>query len=313
MTYVCKGTSLLERAEELSATADKLWQRVTTRNVFRCVCVTLGTVLIGCTWSVPVRLANSGDFLMLPVTANGVATSFLLDTGATNTTVSKQFAGRIGLWSEARPLDAPIETETPQPVLGAHYAVLRSFKLGPIRAKRDSGQVLVVDLSYVSRLVREEVDGLVGNATLGSADYVLNVRRPSLELARTLKLSDSPQAVHLKTSGHRTYLPATINGKSFDFLLDTGSNRSFVTSEVLHTLGDVETDVVERGIISLNALETKSFKRFRAKVTLGDVSVPDFALLIGDGNRIGLDLLRFGELSVSVNEGRFVFRSLDET
>jgi aspartyl protease len=245
---------------------------------------------------------------------NGVAGTFILDTGAP-TTVSKEFADRIDLWSKATPFDVPSDADNPQPAYGAHYAPIESFTVGSIRGPRNGGQVLIVDLSHVSAVVGEKVDGFLGNSTLGSADYVLNVRRPSLEISGNRHLSASAEALPLKVggfNGYRTYLPVAINGKSFDLLLDTGSNITVVTPEVLSALAGIETEVVERGIASINGVETGTVQRFRAAVKLGDVSVPEFTLFVGNGNRIGLDLLAFGELSVSVNERRFAFRDLNK-
>jgi hypothetical protein len=244
---------------------------------------------------------------------NGVAGTFLLDTGAP-TTVSNEFAAQIDLWNKATPFDVSSDPDNPQPVYGAHYAPIESFAVGAIRGPRNSGQVLIIDLSHVSAVVGEKVDGFLGNSTLGSADYVLNVRRPSLEISSNLHLSAASQALPLKLAGfngYRTYLPVTINGKSFDLLLDTGSNVTVVTPAVLNALAGIETEVVERGIASINGVEAKAVQRFRAAVTLGNVSVPEFTVVVGDGNRIGLDLLAFGELSVSVNQRRFIFRSLN--
>lgn len=309
MFYDCNGT-LLKHGQGCGTPAPKRRHCVAT--TVRFTCAALVAVLAGCSVTVPVRVANSGDWLIVPMSINGVPGTFVLDTGAP-TTVSKQFADRIGLWNEAIPFDVPFDPDNPQPPYGAHYAPIESFTVGSIRGPRNSGQVLIIDLSHVSAVVGEKVDGFLGNSTLGSADYVLNVRQPSLKIAGNLQLAGSSQALPLKVggfNGYRTYLPVTINGKSFDLLLDTGSNITEVTPEVLSALGGIETEFVEGRIASINGVETGPFRRFRAAVKLGNVSVPEFTFFVGNGNRIGLDLLAFGELSISVNERRFVFRNL---
>jgi predicted aspartyl protease len=281
--------------------------------VFRCAWVIVVIAIAGCTAprTVPVRSTADGTFVLVPVTVDGVAATFLFDTGTTHLFVSADFGSRIGLSGKARYLPVAIETATPQPVYDAQFAPIESFKLGPIRARRNPGEVVILDLSNVSLLAGEQIDGLLGNGLWASADYVLNVGEPSLQIVRTLDLFSDPQALPATVSDNRTYLPVAINGKSFEFLLDTGSNFSTVSAELFESLGEIDSEAVELGKVGINAADTKSIKTFRefhAAVTLGQVSASDFVFLVDDKNVIGLDLLRLGELSVSVKQRRFVFR-----
>lgn len=317
MAHARSALLFLPLARGWRAAADQFGWRVTTRHLSATLtggfCAALFVALAGCSTlrTVPVRFAKSGQVLLIPVEVNQARATFLLDTGATNTALADRFADRLGLQEKALPLDVPLETAAPYPVYGARYVPLTSFRLGPIRAKRNSGDALIVDLSHASRITQEEIDGLVGHATLGSADYVLNASKPSLKVGRTLRLADFGRVTQLKVRGYKTYLPISIEGKTYDFLLDTGSTRSYVSDQVFRMLEEIEVKHVELNSVSLNSSETRVFESFSTTVSLGEVSVPAFVFLVGDGNRIGLDLLRYGELSVSVRKRMFVFRSND--
>ncbi len=110
-------------------------------------------------------------------------------------------------------------------------------------------------------------------------------------------------------SGDRTYLPIEIEGRRFDFLLATGSNATRVTQQLIDDLRPVNSDYVEVEITTKSSTEYKKFPALHAEVQLGQVRIPQFTFLVGDENVIGLNLLRHGELSVSVREGMFIFRA----
>lgn len=275
------------------------------------LCSLLSAFMTSCSSAVsaPVRHAASGVYVLLPAEVNGVPATFLLDTGSTNTVVAKKFADRIELRGDLLRRDFQIDARTPEKILEGQYAAVNSLTVGSVRLRRSSGHVLIVDLPNLSALAGEAIDGILGNSTLGSADYILNVSRPSLQVSRKLRLSDSRLARDLKVAGYKSYLPVEIDGRTYDFLLDTGSNATMATPDVLHALDGVRSDFVDLGIVTIDSAETKKLQRFRADLKLGDVTLRDFAFLVGDVNLIGLDLLMFGELSVSVRERKFVFRN----
>jgi predicted aspartyl protease len=245
---------------------------------------------------------------LVPVEVNGSPTTFLLDTGTTHTIISKEFADRIGIHIDSPQHEVPIEIGGPGATQIGHVAALKSFRMGSINAKRNSGQVLVVDLSSLFTHVSDGVTGLLGNATWFSADYVLDAERPSFLVSRRLGLSESPDSLRLKSSGGSTYLPVEIEGQSFDFLLDTGAGTTRVTQEVIDKLRPVNYDYVELEITTMGSTEYKKLPALHAEVKLGQVHIPQFTFLIGKENVIGLNLLRYGELSVSARDGMFIFR-----
>lgn len=282
--------------------------RTTIVSVLIASCAFLATCVAGCSavTFVPVRHSGSRQFLVVPVVANGIQTTFLFDTGTSDTVVSKEFADRNGIHGRPLQRDRPIEASAGAADQEDQYVRLRSFRVGSVRAKRKVGPVQIVDLPRLGAQFGGDVTGMLGNAMWSSADYVLDASQPSLVISRRLNLSASPEASHLSVSGNRTYLPVKIDGRTFDFLLDTGSSATRVTQEVIDEIRP--SDYLELEITTMGSTEYRRIPALHAKVAVGLVQIPQFSFLIGEENVIGLNLLRYGVLSVSNREGMFVFR-----
>lgn len=249
---------------------------------------------------------------MVPVEVNGVPATFLFDTGTTHTIVSREFADQIGMHGDTIKRDIPIEVNALGARQAGDVADLKSLRVGPVRAKRGPGQVLIVDLPQLGSHFGKDVDGILGNATWSSADFVLDAARPSLGISRRLELAQSTEAHRLRVSGNRTYVPVEIDGRSFEFLLDTGSSATRVTQQFIDELRPMNSDHIVVEITTMGSTEYRKFPALHAAVQMGQVRIPQFTFLIGKENVIGLNLLRFGELSVSVREEMFIFRGRGE-
>lgn len=258
--------------------------------------------------SIPVGSSTFGELLLVPVTVNGVDATFLLDTGATHTVLANPFAERLGLRDQAVSVVMNLTTAASQSVQNTQITPIRSFRLGQVRARRNSGEAVIMDLSRISNFAQDNIDGIVGNATLESTAYELDVRNRVLSIGKTYKFSHQEQALSLRSSGHKTYLPVSINGKTFDLLLDTGSTISFISPNLLRELDGVNVDHVELQGVSVDASHKRIYERVRVAVSVGQVTISQFPLLVGEPSRVGLDLLRHGKLIVSSRSGQFQFR-----
>ena len=281
-----------------------------SREIGFTLCAFLASFVAGCSSvkTVPVRQSESRQYLLLPVEVNGTPTTFLLDTGTTHTVISKEFTDRIGIRGDSPEREVPIEIGGPGANQVGHVTRLKSFRIGSIEANRKSGQKLIVDMSRLFAQIDDGVSGLLGNAMWSSADYVLDAGSPSLLISRRLGLSKTPDSLRLNATSGKTYLPIEIEGRTFDFLLDTGASTSRVTQEVIDKLRPVNNDYVELEITTMGSTEYKKLPALHAEVQLGQVHIPQFTFLVGKENVIGLNLLRYGELSMSAREGMFIFR-----
>lgn len=277
-----------------------------------CILAICGATLASCApINVPVRHSASGIYVLVSVHVNGIAGNFLVDTGSTHTIVAKSFAERIGLAKvasqEANIVDAT-GVELPLP---SYFANIDSLRVGSIRVGRVRGTVPVVDLANLNRIMGEELDGVLGNNILASADYILNVRKPSLLLARNIGLSDSQMAQKLTVAGSAIYLPMTIASKSLDFRLDTGSNASFITREAINSTAAGNTELIELQDSLLGSTSTRTFQKLKTTVNIAGVQISKATLLVAEKNVVGLDLLSHGELSLSGRDRKFEFREIE--
>lgn len=85
---------------------------------------------------------------------NGVKTTVLVDTGATDVSISKKFAGQLGIQS-----NAAIRTQTANGETVAYMSRLKSVKLGGIEANdvaativTDLGEDMLLGMSFLNRM-----------------------------------------------------------------------------------------------------------------------------------------------------------------
>lgn len=280
------------------------------RNIVAAIFSVTLVCVAGCSTqaSIPLESSTFGELLLVPVTINGANGLFLLDTGTTNTVLAKRFADRIGLNSHAVSIAVDVHTPSSRSTRDMQLVPIRSFRLGQIRAKRNSGEAVVMDLARISDFAQGEIDGIVGNATLESAAYELDVRNRVLLIGKAYKFSDQDQAIPLRRFGHKTFVPVSINGKTFELLLDTGSTRSYISPHLLQELDGVSVDCIELRGVSVDASNKTIYERINVAVSFGKVTISQFPLLVGEPSRVGLDLLQHGTLIVSPELGQFQFR-----
>jgi len=237
---------------------------------------------------VPIRHSDPTQFLLVPIEVNRIETTFFFDTGTASSQVSPDFAEHAGI------RDGEVK--------------LRSFHVGSIDAKRKIGPLGIADLTKCCTRYDVNVTGSLGSALWSTADYILDVQQPKLEVLPTLRLSGSPGASPLRIADQKTYLPVTIEGQTFEFLLDTGLGGARVTQDLINRVRPVNHDYVEIEITTGTVKEYKKLPALHAEVKIGDVHIPQFTFFVGEENAIGLNLLQQGELSVSTREGLFTFR-----
>jgi predicted aspartyl protease len=260
---------------------------------------------------IPVRHSASGPYVLAPVKVNGVAATFLVDTGSTHTMLAKAFADRIELEPVADRKASMVDAAGAEMARPGEWVKLVSLRIGSLRVAQVRDAFPVVDLANLTRLMGENVDGVLGNNILASTDFILNAQQPSFVVAKRIGLSKSQSAQDLVVSGLAMYLPIAIAGKPFEFRLDTGSNVSSVTQEVLEAVAPGETHTVELQQLLLESVDVKTFQHFSADVYVAGAQIADATLLVAEKNVLGLDLLRHGELRVSARDRRFEFRRTD--
>lgn len=174
--------------------------------------------------------------LLTPVIVNGsVQGTFALDTGASSTVITPEFADQIDTLERGESAHA----------VGAHSATsvelvrLDSIQLGETAI--GEGQAVVMDLSHVNG-PDMMLDGIVGNNHLDQFDVVIDLAEFEATLLQHGSLSESADAFATSVDiedgrGKLIYLHVAINGQLIKAILDTGSGRSIINSAGARALG----------------------------------------------------------------------------
>ena len=185
------------------------------------------------------RLAGSKQALiLLPVFVDGRGPySFVLDTGATSTTVSNEFADA---WALPRG-----EKQDGRGAAGKMTLVksqLSSLTVG--KETLDNVPVSVTDLSFLGRAMGEQVDGVLGHSflrhfamTLDYATNALTLKRPARGPEKSLGAGEIAFRWANAEDG-LVVVPVFVNQKGpYDFALDTGASRTVISLEVAAEFG----------------------------------------------------------------------------
>jgi len=192
--------------------------------------------------SVPFTLVHGR--LTVPLTVNGTAATFVLDTGAERSLVTPQAVQRLDLaldqWvaTTMRGVGGVVEHANADP---------RSIMLGGLALRRAT---LAHDISLTVGALPAmgadtTVDGLLGRDFLSAYDLMLDMTARRLALyevhgcgGRFLPWPSPYQAVTATTPmQHAMVLPIALNGVRLTALLDTGASSSLVTLPGMIRLG----------------------------------------------------------------------------
>jgi predicted aspartyl protease len=186
----------------------------------------------------------TGGHLLVPLTVNGNAATFVLDTGAERSLVTPDAVRRLDLVSDQwvgttmRGVGGVVEHQNADP---------RSLTLGGVALRRHT---ITHDTSLTVGALPEmgaggTVEGLLGRDFLSVFDLQLDMTEHRLTLydvkgcsGRFLPWTQPYSAIAVATPmTHALVLPITLDGQLLSALLDTGASASIVTLPGMIRLG----------------------------------------------------------------------------
>lgn len=204
--------------------------------------------------------------------------SFVLDTGATFTTVTRELARDLKVAS-VTPAGDSLDGRGQR--FPSSFGVLPSFSLGSVEL--ESQPVLVVDDSALSMRdpfggPESAVSGLVGLDVLARFHVTFDPERRSVVFAISQGLDAEGSVQCIQFQGN-CLVPVQIEGRRLWFILDTGASHSSLT---------------EAGLLALPGGEGRAIPSLRRVRTPGGVvhsvsMVPDLSLSVSNV-RFGVDL-----------------------
>jgi predicted aspartyl protease len=249
---------------------------------------------------VPVRVDGKGPF------------TFVLDTGASLTSISKRIADELGV--ETREGSRSVATG----VGGGIPIKYADVEIGIGSLDFEKDEVYVMDFDAIFRGLGNR-DGAFGFTTLNQCTMSLNYNTKSFKLRKGSSDRDlnwTPYE-YIKDS-HLVGVPVHINGKGpYDFVLDTGAGNTVVTPELAAQIGLEAKQVqgIARGVGGDTQLELAAVDT----LSVGDVEISHSQAVVLDLSKvspkgkliengiIGYDFLKNFETVIDYPNKRFSF------
>jgi Aspartyl protease/PDZ domain len=166
--------------------------------------------------------------LLIDVEANGVAGVFMLDTGAERSVIDEIFAKKLRL--------NPRESGTiigPDANSASQSVVVDQFNLQSSHLKKIN--MITSDLTKLAKAIGTPINGIVGADILSGFVVRLNYSDGTVLLNDPLN-GTLGEKIKLIKIGNLYFVPIMVGGKSLNFLLDTGTNLSAMSSSALSRL-----------------------------------------------------------------------------
>ncbi len=246
-----------------------------------------------------------GGFFWVPVIYNGIETEFVLDTGSNMNVVSEGFlsahsveiesyVSRSSFTTEASDLDSMATL----PDQELRFTRPDSFSIGSIKY-RVSGPFLLLDTSHSDKFFGRRTNGIIGTQALIVTNFSIDFSSGSLTIGRQPRGVDLIEPLVVKHGF--LYMDVSVNGKTIQFLIDSGSVRSQISMSDFLEVANESSDFQESRGTYINIDGKRESVNGIANVDeikLGGVELSDFSILVDDSNIIGLDILSRGTLHV---------------
>jgi predicted aspartyl protease len=198
-----------------------------------------GTILLGET-----TVATLRNVPIVTLSANGVAVTLLLDTGAEGTILTPAVAQRIGAQPPRVEFQRQLRGITGS--LQSSEAELRSFTLGRVSIPWRRVHVAPVNVASV---FSGPLDGVLGADTLSSFDVDLDLPGHRMVLYQRQTCPNAAPAwaePYAKISAGRSrgdhlFFPVRLNGRRTDAFVDTGSQFTVLSTGTALALGVTAT------------------------------------------------------------------------
>jgi hypothetical protein len=225
----------------------------------------------------------------IPVKVNDVNGLMLLDTGCNRTMLALDFCKAhtpSGRWVKLNP-----ETTN---LSGSHiFYVEEKLTLGNITFERFP--FFAFEMEHMTdALDGAPLIGILGTDILNRFNYSINFRDNLLHIDPTEKNMDETQVrIPISIRNHKIYVDMGVQGNTFEFCLDTGSNRATLAEKHLASCqGDVRE--VKQTWSDINGSHTETVKHTElSDIRLGTIHFKKLVFSVfGDDNLISAPMLK---------------------
>ncbi len=186
---------------------------------------------------------NNAELIFVDVVVDGHKGKFILDTGASHTVITDSFARKTGL--DKLVTSVNISGNIDKQAL--NVVAVKVFEVTGVSYKDFS--VVITPVAHLEKAFGK-LDGIVGSNVLGCSAYTLDYagKRFVCGLPKHVKKMKSADFI---TNINRPCISMTIDGKLYDFILDSGATKSFLFDEnykgkTIEKQADIEVDINEK-------------------------------------------------------------------
>jgi predicted aspartyl protease len=261
-------------------------------------------------------LAFAGSVPVVSVVLNGQPAKLALDTGSPGTIIGTSAAERLKLIvvsGKQAGLDG-LQVSGLGGRSDAGLSVARRIDLGGAVLENRLLVVLPFDLRGPSS---GEVDGLLGMDVLSTFDVELDLkaRKGALYAPRNCPSGPPDWGVKVNTvtllpdgEGHKLRVHATLDGRTTEAIIDTGSTVTYVSTGTAHAVGVTDEALAADRMVSVSGVAARDspfrvhkFRRLRiGKEAFADPEIPVGALPLPSVNMmIGMSYLQNRKLWIS--------------
>jgi len=175
----------------------------------------------------PIPLRKALNLIFADVKINGKGPyNFVVDTGASQTALSQKLARDLGL--------KVITTTVMHGVGGSGKVNSEIYRIEQLQV----GDVSVADLpvgTFDDPVISQIADGIIGTAML--ADFIVTINYPDGRMELTHKPITTPDAIPIWCVSNMLLLPADVNGKPGNFIVDTGAITTVLSLGMANLMG----------------------------------------------------------------------------
>ena len=228
------------------------------------------------------------DILLIPAVVNGTQGLFWLDTGASRTVVSAEFARRIGVDEAAMymPISGTLKAQL------AQLVPIESLQIGPV----DFGgfRAIMVDMRHINAYARADVVGMIGRDILGRVRSTIDCPGGRFSIGQPLR-SEPEHVIPMAVSEQGWFVQGAIGDRPVTFMLDTGCSPTVVREQhakrlstavlaertVNVPLADINRarDDASHRVLTVRGLRVGNRQRSPFDVVVGEASLLGFSFL----------------------------------
>lgn len=186
---------------------------------------------------------HNAELIFVDVVVDGHKGKFILDTGASHTVITDSFSRKTGLDKLVTSID--ISGNMDKQTL--NVVAVKVFEVNGVPYKDFS--VAITPTAHLEKAFAK-LDGIVGSNVLSCTAYTLDYasKRFACGLPEHVK---KMKLANFMINTNRPCISVTIDGKPYDFILDSGATKSFLFTEsykgkTIEKQADIEVDINEK-------------------------------------------------------------------